>query len=209
MVYSLTVKTAAVAEPVTLAEAKDHCRILDDVTDQDALISALIVAAREWCENFTRRSFVRRTYEMRLDNWFGGDRCREILLPRGPVSSVTHVKYTDSAGALATLAADQYQTGLYDMPARIVPAFGVVWPTVKPGAVDAVLIEYVAGYAPSSDSPTDHAANVPASVKAAMKLIVGHLYEQRELSANSAIFEVPFAVKALLAPFEVRDYRLE
>ena len=201
---SLTVKTAPAAEPITLAEAKTHCRILDDVTDQDALLSALIVAARGWCENYCRRSFVRRTYELRMDNWAG-----EIRLPRGPVSSVTQIQYVDSSGTLTTLAADQYQAGLYDLPARIVPAYGVVWPTVKNAEIDAVVIEYVAGYAPGSASPTEHAANVPDSIKAAMKLIVSHLYEQRELSANSAIFEVPFAVKALLAPFEVRDYTLE
>lgn len=204
MRYNLTVKTAPAAEPLTLAEAKTHCRILVDVTDQDALVTALIVTAREWCENYCRRSFVRRTYELRLDNW-----CSEIRLPRGPVASVTQIQYVDSGGTLTTLAADQYQAGLYDLPARIVPAYGVVWPAVKTGEIDAVLIEYVAGYAPSDDSPTDHAANVPDSIKAVMKLIVGHLYEQRELSANAAIFEVPFAVKVLLAPFEVRDYTLE
>lgn len=198
MRYSLTVKTAPAAEPITLAEAKTHCRILDDVTDQDALISALIVAAREWCENYCRRSFVRRTLELRMDAF-----CGALKLPRGPVSSITSVK----ANGVEVDAA-VYESDLYAMPARVCPAFGQTWPVVQP-ELNAVLIEYVAGYDPDSASPTDHAANVPDSVKAAMKLIVAHLYEQRELSANSAIFEVPFAVKALLAPFEVRDYTLE
>jgi uncharacterized phiE125 gp8 family phage protein len=202
--YSVNVLTAPAAEPLTLAEAKKHCRIDTDITDQDTLISALIQSAREWAENHCRRSFVRRTLELRLDCFPG-----EIRLPRGPVSSVTSVKYTDQDGSEATVATADYQVDIYGTPPRIVPAFGVVWPTPKFGALNAVLVTYVAGYAPGATSPTDHAENVPQAVKAALKLIVGHLYEHRELAAAQAMTEVPFAVRALLAPYEVRDFTLE
>ena len=131
-----------------------------------------------------------------MDNW-----CAPILLPRGPVTSVTHIKYVDSGGTLTTLAAGQYQVDLYSVPARIVPAYGVVWPTVKSGEVNAILVEYVAGYAQVN--------GFPKAIQAAIKLIIGHLYEHRELVAERQGFEVPFAVKSLLAPYEVRDYRLE
>ena len=58
------------SEPVTLAEAKEYCRI-DDTTDaaantaQNALISALIVAAREGAETRCRRG-------MTMEDWPGG-----------------------------------------------------------------------------------------------------------------------------------------
>lgn len=204
MNYSVTVSTAPVAEPITRAEAKTHLRIDSDITDQDTLVDALIQGAREWCENYTRRSFVSRTLQLRTDCFPG-----EFRLPRGPVTSVSSITYTDSGGNAATLAADQYQVDIYSMPARIVPAYGVVWPTVKSGVVNGVVVTYVAGYAAGATSPTDHAENVPAAIKAAMKLLIGHLYENRELVDMKQLFMVPFGVKYLLAPFEVRDYTLE
>ena len=204
MRYSLTEPAAPPAEPITLAEAKLHLRIDSDITDQDALISALVQGAREWVENYCRRSLVERTLELRLDNWY-----REIRLPRGPVSAVASVKYVDSGGTLTTLAADQYQVDTYSVPARIVPAYGVIWPTVKTGEINAVLVTYTAGYTPGGASPTDYAENIPEAIKATIKLLVGNFYENRELLSERQLFEAPFAVKALLAPYEIRDFTLE
>jgi uncharacterized phiE125 gp8 family phage protein len=204
MRYSVITSAEPAAEPLSLAETKTHLRVDDDITDQDDLIAGLIGGAREWCENYTRRSFVRRTLQLRMDAF----PC-EFRLPYGPVSSVQSVEYIDSGGATAILAADQYQVDTQSAPARIVPVFGVVWPTVKHGAVNGVVVNYVAGYAPGDGSPTNHAANVPKSIKAAMLLLIAHLYENRELVDARQMHEVPFGVKTLLAPFEIRDYTLE
>ena len=46
-------------EPVTLAEAKAWCRI--DAADEDALLSALIAAARLQVESLTGRALVTQT----------------------------------------------------------------------------------------------------------------------------------------------------
>lgn len=206
MKYSVNVKTAPTAEPLTLTETKLHLRVDSDITDQDTLISALITAAREWAENFTRRSFVQRTLELRLDGFPG-----QLLLPRGPVVSVTSVKYTAQDGTLTTVAASLYQTDLYSVPARILPVFGAIWPVPGFGTLNAVVVEYEAGYAHTSGSPTDMADAVPSAIKAAMKLMIGNWYENREAvsMANVMPQEVPLAVKHLLAPFVIRDYALE
>lgn len=200
--YSVNVKTAPAAEPLTLVEAKAHLRV--DVDDDDDLIEGLIVAAREWTENYCRRSWVRRTLELRLDCFYG-----EIKLPRSPVSSVTSVKYTGQDGTLQTVDSAVYQVDTYATPPRIVPVLGAPWPVPKIGAINAVLIEYEAGFAPGQGSPTDYAENVPKSVKSAMKLVIGHLYEHRELTTEDALQMVPFATKSLLAAYEIRDFSLE
>lgn len=197
MRYAVSLAGAPSCEPITLAEAKLHLRV--DADDDDDLITALIQGAREWAENYTRRSFVQRGLELRMDSFPA-----EILLPRGPVQSVTAVKYTDSAGSLQTVSTDLYQTDLYGTPPRIVLVSGATWPTPKLGAVNAVLVQYTAGYPEPETSPQGMADNVPAAVKAAIKILVGYWYENREAAA-----QVPMAVKALLAPFEIRDLRLE
>ncbi len=204
MNYSVAVKTAAAAEPITLDEAKLHLRV--DIDDEDLLIEGLIAAAREWCENYTRRSFVQRTLELRLDCFPAA-----IKLPRGPIISVTTVKYLDQGGTLQTVSASDYQTDLYSVPGRVMPIFGGVWPTPKYGSLNAVVVEYEAGYAHGAGSPTELAENVPSAVKSAMKLMIGHWFQNRESVAMNVAppTEVPLAVKQLLAPLEIRDFCLE
>lgn len=65
-------------EPVTLQEAKDWCRI--DVTDDDALITRLIKAARRICETYVNLSFITRTVTATIHNGLGN-----FTLPYGPV----------------------------------------------------------------------------------------------------------------------------
>lgn len=203
MQYSVEVSVAPSVEPISRASAKLHLR--EDLTEQDELIDALIVAAREWTENYCRRSWVKRTLVLRLDGFPG-----EIRLPRGPVLAVASVQYTDANGATQSVGASGYQVDTYRVPGRIVLAFGSTWPTPKVGTVNAVQVTYTAGYAPDdSGSPTDFRANVPKAAVAAMKLLISHLYEHRDAVAERAQFEVPFAVKALLAPLEIRDFTLE
>jgi len=62
---SLTIVTPPAEEPVTLTEAKNHLRV--DLSDDDSLISALIVAAREHAEAITRRAFITQTLKLSLD----------------------------------------------------------------------------------------------------------------------------------------------
>jgi uncharacterized phiE125 gp8 family phage protein len=53
-------------EPVSLAEAKAFCRI--DGTDEDALVSALITAARLHVESITGRALLTQTWRLILQN---------------------------------------------------------------------------------------------------------------------------------------------
>lgn len=55
------------AEPVTLAEAKLAAKV--DGSDQDALISGLIIAARRQAEHETGRLFGEQTWRVELADW--------------------------------------------------------------------------------------------------------------------------------------------
>lgn len=202
--YNVSVKAEPVAEPLTRAEAKAHLR--QDLTEEDTLVDALVTTARLWTENYCRRSLVQRTLQLRMD-FFPGT----ILLPRSPVISVASVQYLDQNGSLTAVDPSIYQTDLYSEPPRLLPVFGSIWPIAKYGTVNSVLIEYDAGYAPSSDSPTDYGANVPQAIKSAMKLMIGHWYQNRNAVVldNVQALEVPFGAKALLGAYEIRDFRLE
>lgn len=83
------------AEPVTLAEAKNWCKIELDYTAEDTKITTLIKAAREQCEKYVNLSFIRRTVTATIQGHSAGSR-----LPYGPVLDEADIVYvTDSDGA--------------------------------------------------------------------------------------------------------------
>lgn len=188
--YHVTVVTPAAEEPVTLDEAKAHCRV--EITADDSLITALIVAARQVVETLTKRCLVTTTFDLTLEYFPPGPALQQssgrIRIPNPPLQSVTTLKYYDSEGTLATWDASNYRV-LAGTPGSIVPVYNEDWPTIREQP-EAVVVRYVAGYGDAED--------VPQSLKQAVLLLVGHWYENREAAnVNAAATELPLAVKAL------------
>lgn len=176
-------------EPVTLAEARLQVRLTaDDGTDEDALLTAWITAARELAEQYTGRALAPQTLEGALDSF---PSCAEGFgLPMPPVTAITSIKYTDTAGVEQTLATDQYTLSTYGDSRSVTPAYGVSWPSTQ-AIANAVRVRFVAGY-----------AQTPEAVRAAILLMVAWLYENRgdEMSPDDI---QPPAAKALLNTVKV------
>lgn len=185
--------TAPDEEPVTLAQAREHVRATS--TDEDALIVNLIKAARRRVENYTWRRLITQTIDYALDCF--GDSGQVLELPCAPVQSVSLLKYIDTAGVEQTLSSLLYQVDVKSEPARIAPAYGEIWPSIRE-QMNAVTIRLVCGYG--------LAAQVPEDIKAAMLLIIGHLFEHREEVGDFETFPVPSAVEALLFPYRVMRF---
>lgn len=184
--YALQRVSGPFAEPVSLEEAKLHLRVDDDLTADDELIETLISAAREYCEECLGQSFVTQTWKLFLDcfpSW-------EIELPRSPLASVTHVKYLDTAGVQQTMSSSLYLVDAASKPGRIQPIWSGFWPTAL-YQTNSVEIQFVTGVA---------LANVPARVKQAMKLLVGHWYANREsVIVGATSTKIEQTVDALLS----------
>ena len=185
----LALATAPGSEPLTAAEAKAHLKV--DVTDDDTLISALIVAAREYCEGYLHRKLITQAWDWTVDRF---PIC--FQLPFLPVSAVTSVKYYDTANALQTLSSSYYQVDLNSTPARIHLAYGYAWPSTYERS-DAVVVRFSAGYA--------NAGAVPQTIKQAMLLLIGHWYRSRE-AAGAKLDEIPMGVQALLFPMRLPGF---
>ncbi len=180
---SLRLVTAASTFPVTLAEAKAQCRI--DSSDEDALINGLIAAATDYVELYTGRAIASQTWELVQDDF-----CDEMLLTKGPVISVTSVKYNDTAGVEQTVAPANYDFDNASDPQRVVKDPDYQWPDVDDG-INNVIIRFVAGY-----------ATVPASIKHAMLLLIAHWYAHREaVNVGNIVNNLPNAVEALLTNY--------
>lgn len=167
-------------EPITLAEAKAHLRLTHD--DEDLLISAMISAARTACEDRLQRTLITSRWLLTLPGFPS-----VIYLAMGDVQSVTSVSYTDPDGATQTLSLSAFQLGRSNGRAVLVPAPGQSWPATQASLVEAVSVEYAAGYG-------DAAASVPAPLKAWILLALGDLFENRQAtSIGNTVNPLPFA----------------
>lgn len=175
--------------PVSLADAKQHLRVSHG--EDDVLITGLIAAAVSHLDGWTGilgRALVTQTWSQGFAAF-----APRLDLPVGPVASVASLQYINEAGTLQTVPAPLYDVLEDARGAYILLKSGEIWPASNPLAAVPVVATYVAG------TP---AAQVPPAIRAALLLMIGDLYANRESTATAAA-AVPMSttVAALIAPW--------
>jgi len=187
---SLKLITAASTYPITLADARLHCKV--DTTDDDTLITGLIIAASEMAEQYTGRALTTQTWEVSVDQFpvsYLPTTRPAIELTRAPVASVASVKYLDLNNTLQTLDPSQYTLDNADDfgVARVVPAPNVTWPSTST-APNAVQVRYVAGY-----------SVVPEPIRQWIRIAVSTMYKFRESTVieRATLMDLPYVDRLL------------
>lgn len=186
---NLILLSGPVVEPVSLEETKAWLRL--DTSEEDQLLSALIVSARLTLEAFTRRFFVTQSWRMTLDAWPTATlRRKSIVLPLAPMRSIAAIRIYDASDVAETLDAGAYRAPAASERGRIV----FREPPEQPGrAADGVEIDIVAGY---GDAPSD----TPEPLRRAILALVAHWHENRGDEAEAAA-SLPALVAALARPY--------
>lgn len=167
---------------VTWEEAKLHLRL--DSDDEQSLVEGLIAAATNWIDGrngWLGRAIGTQTWDLVYDAFPSG----AIEVPFPPLQSVTGVFYADGEGVEQPVDTDDYFVDNDSVPGWVVPSSS--WPTSMSTA-NAVRVRFVAGY-----------TEVPAAIKAAILLIVGHLHDNR----GDAGGELPKSAEMLLSPYKI------
>jgi uncharacterized phiE125 gp8 family phage protein len=167
------------ADPITIAEAKRHLDVVRD--DQDEMIESMITAAREWVESYTGLAFDGDTVTQTFRCFRAG--ISLLVCPADDDAEVT-VAYLNKAGEPVEVTGARLWRAA--KPARLLPPLNGAWPTDADGTI-AVTV-----------------TGVPFSLKAAMLLMIGDLYNQREETAVGVSIAASGAVTKLCHP-----YRLE
>lgn len=178
---------AATGLPISVADAKDHLHV--DGTDSDDYIELLIKAAWKSVEQQIQRPIMSRSWVQYWDEFPFNQATKGnlyyFLLYWGNVTAITHIKYYNTSNVLTTFT--DYTADLVSDRARIVLSDGITEPDTY-DRPNAVIVTYTAGY-----------TTIPDDIIAAMKLIIGELFEKRENTIKS----LPSAAEYLLAPYKL------
>ena len=187
----MPVRTVAPAEPLlNVADAKAHLRV--EHSADDDLIEALVAAVETHLDGFAGilgRALVTQTWERSFDGFPCGDR---ISLPIGLMQDVSTVMYYDRNGNHLVFGAANYHSATDMRGPCVMLAADAQWPDTAERP-DAVTVTWDCGYG--------DAADVPGAIVQAAKMMVGHLYHNREAVGANPMVEVPLGACALLAPF--------
>jgi len=183
---SLVRSVAPSVRPISLSEAKDHCRVSH--TDDDAYIDQLIDVAVASVDGKGKsgRALITQTWQQSVGQEPGA--VRALMTP---FQSLTAVHYYDDAGLLQEATLAEFEAiGLAD-ETYIRPKDGYSWPSAD-DRPDAIRLTYTAGYG-------DSASAVPASIRHALLMMVAHWYENRETVSADKMIETPYAADHLLS----------
>jgi uncharacterized phiE125 gp8 family phage protein len=175
-------------EPLSLAEAKQFLRVAHD--DDDAVITALIAAARAHVEAITRRVLLTQSWRLVLDAWPADGR---IVLRIGPLQALLQAQVFDADGVAQALAVARF---VVDIAANVIAA--PLWALPAPGRSHAgIALDVLCGYGAEG-------SDVPADLRQALRLLVAHLYEHRGITAvGGAVAMQPAGFHALIAPYRM------
>lgn len=188
----LTRVSGPAADPVSLAEAKDHERISH--TSEDSLVETYLAAAIarfDGRDGILGRCLISQTWELALDAFPAG----EIAVPLPPLQSIDSITYVAPDGT-ATLAAEAYRVAGIGARGRIAPVDA--WPSTDPRP-EAVTVTFTAGYG-------DTAADVPWPIRRGILEVFGDMYRYRETMTDAQVYSLPRSAMALVAPFRERAF---
>jgi Phage gp6-like head-tail connector protein len=237
MRYRSLVRYEQGTEPVTLAEAKLHLRIdnTDDDDLISALITTARKWAEDYCDRTFVEStytmmldsfygaigspvqFGLKADGNNIEGRQGVVPQLDIELPRPPVSSTfdgesfpVAIRYKPTAGSsLTSLSSSLFRVDYDATPGVARPLYGQTWPShlVDQNAVEVKWAAGPTSYWTTSGDGVRSATQNMAAVAAAIKMVVGHLWSNRDASTETALAEVPFGVKAMLDTLRWGSYR--
>ncbi len=192
MISSLEIESVyetAANLPVSVDEAKLYAKI--DYTDEDTAIEGMLAAATRTVEAHTKRALYTQTITMRVDGfkthplsfWFPS---YGLWLAKPPITSVTSVTFYDVDDSSEVVSSSDYIVDSNE--ARVMLNFGSKWPSNQ-RQVNAVAVEYEAGYGAVAD--------IPAPIKLAIKMVFNSFFY------GCGSDPITPAVRAVLAPYVI------
>lgn len=171
---------------ITVADIKEHLRV--EHTEDDDLITAIRATAIGYCEDYCGTKLGQYAATGYLDHF------ENSVIPGGPINSLSAVKYKaiGYTADLTTLSISNYYYDADTTPGRI--SFINV-PSLEDYEFNRVQVTMNIGHTTS---------DIPPAFISAIKLICGHLYENRQAEMmNLMPYGLRIGVESLLNPHRI------
>jgi len=179
-------------EPVSVDELKTHLRI--ESTEESEYLDELERAAREYVEGLLGRKLITQVWKVYYSSWPDGN---VFEIPYGQLQAVSSVAYVDTDGESHEVSTDVYDVDTASEPGKVALAYNQSWPSASLYPTNPISIQFTCGYG-------DNRLAVPSILRHAIKLLVGHLYENREATiAGMTIQTVPIGIYDMLYPYRL------
>ncbi len=160
-------------EIFSLPEVKSFLK--EDLSLNDNDIYELSITSREWLEDETGLNFGVSTYELYLNGF------TDITIPRYPLDKESvEITYIDKDGNDQTLDTGSYKVIHQEIPCRLI--FNSNLPDTKDDELYPVKVVFKAGYTK---------AKIPKRAHTAMKLLITHYYNHRDLADKRIDYSIP------------------
>lgn len=160
-------------EPLDLDEVKNYLKI--ENTEDDSLISSLIVTVRQSAENFLKLSLINQSWATLFDNYLP----QTVSLLKAPVQAISSVVLYDKQGVSITIDSSQYSLN----SARNKIIFDSSHISYKSEII------YVSGFGANKE-------DIPSPIKQAMLMHIASIYDNRAGGDT-----IPDYAKSLYSPF--------
>lgn len=187
--YSITVTSQPSIEPVTVTTLQNYLRV--NTTVENSLLAGFITTARALFERSANLALITQTMVQTLEH----NPPHICYLMRGPIQSITSVKYYNQAGSLITADPSTYNTDL------VTGGMGRLWfpngqPTMSTLIRPAFQVTFQAGFG-------DTAADVPQPICQAILLCAAYYFENRAAYTDATIKSVPQGFEAIVDMYKV------
>lgn len=198
-------------EPFLIDEAAEHLQLdaygSPPTYPQQSTIEALISASREYVEFLSGLALAPQTVELvgRSFEALAGYGCGGVDMgipcKIAPVNGIVSITYKDADGVDTLADATSYFLDDSTSEPRIFLEPGQNWPTAL-DRMGNIRIRMSVGYGASGSSPNLNI--LPRSLLAAMKLVLGFLYAQREQASDVRLEDIPLGARHLVERYSIR-----
>ena len=176
-------------EPVTLAELKNHARVLNTDAGQDHVLNMAIATARDQFELLTDVAIMEQTWQLQLPTL-----PPDLRIPKPPMvdAGSVSVAYVDTDGNT------QPFTDWTVMPSGYSNA-RLIAPGAIPSTSSLEPFPWSVTYKAGQVDPTD----VWSAVRGAILLLAAYFYEHRITAVQGQVTELPHAFQSVVAQYRV------
>ena len=177
-----------ITEWLPIETVRDHLNLYGD-TSQDAILEQYELATRQYIEDYLGKSIFSKSYQTNYGLQVFQDPITALDIPNAYQNvSINQVSYWDENGVFQIIPATSFTFD--DIGAKVI--IKSIGTTVDPNRTAPISVQFSVDANPIATY---------ATVKQAGLLLLTHFYNNRSMTSEKALTQLPYAFETLLRPY--------